>query len=528
MVFCESKSVHHIVDKDIKNKMYESKGLACLTIATGAAFAMLVWLASGISLLDDDWGHLMLASRGVAFALTTGWEGLVGQGGYYRPVVVLSFYLDYLIGGYDPAVYHIHNVVIHAGCAFLIFLFARCLCQCRAVAWGGALLFFVLPIHTDSVFWIVGRTDLLCALFYLGALILFLKYMQRGSSGTLFALAACSALAFFSKEMAVSLPAALAVLAVYCKAWKTARAWRGLAVVCGVLLAYFVIRWLVLGSVLGGTPRVSVLSWGLDGVKAAAKFGMSDIWWLGIAVLIGSGGIFIFHRRSDGLSGEFVLLLIGLLGTSLAPALGHLHNWYLYLPSAFFCLGIATVWLERRRAILCFLFGVLILYYGMVMGREGVFWRVTSKMSENALANLMPDAQETTGKLFVCNVPSAWTPKGAFSGKPLFAYALKNALALRSSRTVRAEIVMVNHVWLTGDFHCRVHRTDKGFDLAIERGGFFSFYGTGRGQSPPFALDQVWGRVTVHARDSLSVALKVQPGDCAVIYNEGEFQKLCP
>ena len=511
-----------------------SKGLTLLILCAVSAFAILTWIASGISLLDDDWGHLKLASKGVVFALTTGWEGLVGQGGYYRPAVVLSFYLDYLIGGYAPAIYHIHNILIHAGCAYFVFLFSRCLATDRAVAWGAALLFFVLPIHTDSIFWIVGRTDLLCTLFYLSALILFLKYMQRGSIGALLGLAACSALAFLSKEMAVSLPIALAALVAYRKTWKTVQARLGLAVVCIVLLAYFGVRWVVLGSPLGGTPRVSILNWARDGVKAVAKFGMSDIWWLGIALVIGSAGIFIYQHgrgilcKDAGFCRPFALLLIFLLGVSLAPALGHLHNWYLYLPSAFFCLGISTIWLTKKRPILYYLFGVLILYYGIAIGREGVLWREASQMSENAIANLMPHARATTGTLFVCNVPSAWTPSGAFSGKPLFAYALPNALAMRSPQPLQPEIAMVNHVWLTDDFAYRIHRTNTGFDLAIEKGGFFSFHSEGRGQTPPFEIVQTWGSVTVHATDSLSIALNIQPGDHVIIYNKGEFEKLWP
>ncbi len=505
-----------------------SKGLTLLILCAVSAFAILTWIASGISLLDDDWGHLKLASKGVVFALTTGWEGLVGQGGYYRPAVVLSFYLDYLIGGYAPAIYHIHNILIHAGCAYLIFSFARCLTIDTSVAWGAALLFFVLPIHTDSVFWIVGRTDLLCALFYLSTLILFWKYMQSGSTGALLGLAACSALAFLSKEMAVSLPIALAALVAYRKAWKTVQAQRGLTVVCIVLLAYFGVRWVVLGSVLGGTPRVSIIDWTRDGVKAVAKFGMSDIWWLGIALVIASAGILILQHSRGIWHKDRPFALIFLLGASLAPALGHLHNWYLYLPSAFFCLGISTIWLTKKRPILYYLFGVLILYYGVVIGREGFLWREASQMSENAIANLMPHARATTGTLFVCNVPSAWTPSGAFSGKPLFAYALKNALAMRSPQPLQAEITMVNHVWLTGDFACRIHRTNTGFDLAIAKGGFFSFHSEGRGQTPPFAINQMWGRVAVHATDSLSVALNIQPGDRVVIYKKDEFEKLWP
>ena len=224
----------------------------------------------------------------------------------------------------------------------------------------------------------------------------------------------------------------------------------------------------------------------------------------------------------------FALLLIFLLGASLAPTLGHLHNWYLYLPSAFFCLGISTIWLNKKQPILCSLFAVLILYYGVVIGREGFFWREASQISENAIAKLMPHARATTGTLFVCNVPSAWTPSGAFSGKPLFAYALQNALTMRSPQSLQAKIAMVNHVWLTGDFAYRIHRTNTGFDLAIEKGGFFSFHSKGQGQTPPFTIDQMWGRVTVHATDSLSIALNMQPEDRVVIYNKGEFEKLWP
>ena len=149
-------------------------------------------------------------------------------------------------------------------------------------------------------------------------------------------------------------------------------------------------------------------------------------------------------------------------------------------------------------------------------------------MSENAIANLMPHARATTGTLFVCNVPSAWTPSSAFSGKPLFAYALKNALAMRSSQPLQAEITMVNHAWLTGDFMCRIHRTNTGFDLAISKGGFFSFHSKGQGQTPPFVIDQTWGRLAVHATDSLSIALNIQPADRVVIYNKGAFEKLWP
>ena len=502
------------------------------------------WLALDVSLLDDDWGHLKLASLGMTSVLTTGWEGLVGRGGYYRPVVGLLFHLDYLIGGFDPTVYHISNVVIHAICTCLVFVFALRLGIVHPAACGGALMFFVLPIHTDSVFWIVGRTDSICALFYLGALILFVACLEQGRVGTLIGFAVFSLLALFSKEMALSLPGVLVATAVYKRGWRSPVALRMFGVLVGVFFVYFFVRWSVLGTVLGGTPRVSAMAWVLDGLKAIAKMGMTDVKWFGVAVLVATVGILFYEigqKKSRGARGQEsggdslflfcypVPLLIVLTLVSLAPALGHLHNWYLYLPSAFFCMGLSVVWLESRRRIFYFLFGVLVLYYAVVMGREGLFWQRTSEISETFVAELMPHAQETSGKLFVLNVPAAWTPDGSLSGKPLFAYALKNALAMRASVSLSSELVVVNHVWLTGSgFHCQVQPTVGRVVLTIDSGGFFSFYGKGEGKIPPFTIDYPWGQVMAHRQDSLSVVLKQKSGDRVVVYNRGEFQKLFP
>lgn len=524
------------------SEMSMLNGRFFLKIVFIVAVLVMAWIAAGISLLDDDWGHLKLASQGIVSIFTTGWEGLVGQGGYYRPVVVLSFYLDYLIGGFHPAVYHITNVAIHTICAFLVFVFIRCLERGIPVACGSALLFFMLPIHTDSVFWIVGRTDSICALFYLGALILFLKHLNQANSRLLVGFAICCAMAFFSKEMALSLPGALVVLMFYKRAWKNPAAQRGLGVMLFVLLVYLFIRLLVLGSVFGGTPRVSILAWGLDGLKAVAKMGLTDVKWFGIAVLAATAGILFYEKvqensrgaRGQGGKGDFLVLscsptplLIILTLVSLSPALGHLHNWYLYLPSAFFCMSISVVWLEMRRRVFYFLFGALVLYYAVVMGREGLFWQATSKISEGVVAGLMPHAQETSGRLFVLNVPSAWTPDGSLGGKPVFAYALKNALTMRASKPLPSELVVVNHVWLTGSgFQCEVEPEDGGFELAIGRGGFFSFFGKSEGWELP--IDQSWGHVVARGIDSLSVVLNTRLGDRVVVYDRGEFQKLFP
>ncbi|XP_045444726.1 protein O-mannosyl-transferase TMTC4 isoform X2 [Pipistrellus kuhlii] len=99
----------------------------------------------------------------------------------YRPLTVLTFRINYyLSGGFHPVSFHVVNILLHAGISVL-------LVDVFSVLFGGlqytsrgrrvnlaprasllaALLFAVHPVHTECVAGIVGRADLLGALFFL-------------------------------------------------------------------------------------------------------------------------------------------------------------------------------------------------------------------------------------------------------------------------------------------------------------------------------------------------------------------------
>ena len=483
----------------------------------------LSWLASGISLLDDDWGHVKLAANDFGFVFSTGWEGLVGQGGYYRPIVVFTFYLNYLVGGINPAGYHVLNVLIHTVCAGLVFVLGKQMGLVPRVAFGGAVLFFVLPIHTDSVYWIVGRTDTVCALFYLSSVIVFVWLLDDWQIWKWVLLLVCAALAFLSKEMALSLPGVLLVLAWSRRQWSLRHGVWGIGGVIGVLLLYFVVRWWVLGGVFTGTPGVhfSAVRWGIDLAKSFAKFGMTNFKWFGGVVLVVTGVLYWkshFKKEPFLRSVPFVLGMVCVV--SLVPVLGHLHNWYLYIPSAFFCLIVAGIWLHRSERVFSFLFAGLLLYYAGVLVREGVLWREASVLSESFVADVVPHAQKTNGRLFVLNVPSAWTSEKSLSGKPILAYALKNAVDMRSSTPIDADVVMVNHVWMLGkNTVCDVVRDEQIFQMGIQAGGHFSFHGGGEGLVPPFEMERHWGRLDVASPASLLAEIELQEDDRVVFFD---------
>jgi len=89
----------------------------------------------------------------------------------YRPVTVLSFAVERgATGEADPRISHLINVLLHAGVAFLLFLFARRIGAGEFVATVAAGVFAVHPLLSQAVVNVVGRADLLAVLFSLAAL----------------------------------------------------------------------------------------------------------------------------------------------------------------------------------------------------------------------------------------------------------------------------------------------------------------------------------------------------------------------
>lgn len=101
---------------------------------------------------------------------------------YYRPLVMLSFIIDKAIWGDSPFGLHLTVVLFHILNTILVFFLARFLLR-RFVhrdvgAFISSLIFAVHPIHTESVVWIAGRSDVMAALFFFLSLILYLKFRE--------------------------------------------------------------------------------------------------------------------------------------------------------------------------------------------------------------------------------------------------------------------------------------------------------------------------------------------------------------
>ncbi len=129
--------------------------------------------------------------------------------GYYRPLITVSYAMDFWLWRTDPMGYHLTNIAAHIACCAGLLALARHLRMGLGVATVVALLFAVHPLHTESVTWISGRTDVLATLFVLPYLLWFdHKSIPKRLLGHV-----CFAAAIFSKEVTLAAPGVAFMLA---------------------------------------------------------------------------------------------------------------------------------------------------------------------------------------------------------------------------------------------------------------------------------------------------------------------------
>jgi hypothetical protein len=125
----------------------------------------------------------------------------------YRPVVTLSYFVDYSLWRLNPAGYHLTNVVLHTLNASLLFLLVQRIGKYLPASFVAALLFLCHPVLSEAVNAISYREDILTATFCLTSFIFFVKSQMPGKYNTFYFLSLLSYIfALFSKEMAITLP----------------------------------------------------------------------------------------------------------------------------------------------------------------------------------------------------------------------------------------------------------------------------------------------------------------------------------
>jgi len=102
----------------------------------------------------------------------------------YIPLIFASFQFDYTLWGLNPFGFHLTNLILHAVNSMLVYLVLFKLTDKKLLSFFAGLIFAVHPLNTEAAVWIAGRKDLLSALFFLLAVIMYLETFEKGTEAT--------------------------------------------------------------------------------------------------------------------------------------------------------------------------------------------------------------------------------------------------------------------------------------------------------------------------------------------------------
>ena len=239
---------------------------------------------------------------------------------YYCPLVILSYTLEYALFGLAPFGDHLTYLLLHMGNPLLVFALVLRLSTHLLPALVAALLFGVHPLHVESVAWVTERKDMLSTLFFLGSVLLYLRY-QQDRQARFYALSLVTfVLSLLSKPMGITLPFILFLCDYLC-----ARAWTPRTLVEKVPF--------VMVSALFSV--VTVLSLQSSGNINAARFSA-----LGDNVLVACWGLAFYLGKT--------LAPVGLSALYPYPPEISLRLPAFFLPPILLLALAAGVWISRR------------------------------------------------------------------------------------------------------------------------------------------------------------------------------------
>jgi tetratricopeptide (TPR) repeat protein len=294
----------------------------------------------------------------------------------YRPLQFITYWALYRLKGPNPVVFHLALLLFYAAAVWLVFRLACELLPNSLVAFAGALLWALHPLHVETVAWVSALPDMGAAFFYLLAFLLFVRADRSADRplGRHLLAAAAFFPALFFKEMALSFPLLILVYWFFFpgkNSWKS-KVLHWMTYVAAVVV-YLAIRIAVLGrfseasNVFKPSWRLGAVALGLLGQHARlffwprylSIFRSFDLAtslhspWPAVALLILVAALFL--RRRQPMLGFLIIWW----GVTLLPCLDvrqvnlPVADRFSFLPTVGPCLALACFaldWLPRRLA----------------------------------------------------------------------------------------------------------------------------------------------------------------------------------
>jgi hypothetical protein len=198
-------------------RIYSSKRFNLIAFGVIAAMVLIAYANTFTASFHFDDNPSIIENSGIRHM---NWDSIMGVLQGIRPVVYLSIMINYQLSGLNVVGWHIFNIGVHIiNSIFVYLLILRTLTlpalgntyteNAKRMALFAALLFAVHPIQTETVTYIISRTEILATCFYLATFLLFIREATTGKFRYAVGMLATATLSMGSKEWAVTLPALL-------------------------------------------------------------------------------------------------------------------------------------------------------------------------------------------------------------------------------------------------------------------------------------------------------------------------------
>jgi hypothetical protein len=397
-----------------------------LLAATAVVFALCLFNPFNFYFLNDDLIHIPLSKEGVLF-----------QRRSFRPIGDMSVQLDYLLWGKKAWGYHLTNLLLHTANTVLVYFFSLVLIN----RYKGnnnsviqslmvSLLFFVYAFHSESIFWILGRSGSLATLFFIPAL---LAYLKRHESFGYFILS----LVFFelgllAYESVWVFPLMAVLISLGDKRFFKTNL-RQEIIFTGWIIAVFIIhlvtRQQVIGEVVGAYEAAGFMRFDFQklGSNFFKLFGRSFLppvnnnstllilFFFLVAVMIAAFAFLRNKKAGDKPRTFFLLIIVTFMVLSILPYVslgidthGVEGERYLYMPSIFFCMvSVNLVFaVTQNKAFQLALYAALVCFHLIFIARSASYYRTSSNISRTTFLEM--NALEGKRRLFIDSLPQAY------------------------------------------------------------------------------------------------------------------------
>lgn len=194
-------------------QVYKTKYIvgALLLFATIAVY----WPAVGYDFINYDDPAYVTGNTHVRTGFTgesIRWAFTTTLMGNWNPLTWFSHMADAQLYGLNPAGHHLTNILLHGISVVLLFIFLE---RTTGALWRSALvaaIFAIHPLRVESVAWVSERKDVLCALFFMTALLAYASYVERPGTRSYLCIMMSFILGLMAKPMLVTFPFVLLLI----------------------------------------------------------------------------------------------------------------------------------------------------------------------------------------------------------------------------------------------------------------------------------------------------------------------------